>query len=63
MCRTTIRPCGPKRDAIRGATFDMLDHRDWREFERLPNDAWASLSDDQKRIIREKVMSRAPVFH
>lgn len=28
---TDIRPCGPNRDAIRGATYDILDDR-WADF-------------------------------
>lgn len=28
---TDIRPCGPNRDAIRGATYDILDDR-WLGF-------------------------------
>ena len=55
---TEIRPCGPKRDAIRGATFDMMDHRQWHEFDHLPQDAWASLSDEQKAHIQRVIMER-----
>ncbi|GAB4819964.1 hypothetical protein N2152v2_007010 [Parachlorella kessleri] len=59
---TSIRPCGPKRDAIRGATFDLLDHRGWHDFEHLPHHAWASLSPEQKQLIRERVMAKGAAF-
>lgn len=54
---TTIRPCGPKRDAIRGATFDLMDQRDWNAFDHLPQGAWASLNADDKRQIQGRVMN------
>ena len=48
---TAVRPCGPRRDAIRAATYDLLDSRGWQEFQSLPSDAWATLSgDDRKRL-------------
>ena len=31
---TSIRPCGPKRDAIRGATYDMMYGGSWNHFYR-----------------------------
>ena len=50
---TSIRPCGPNKDAIRGATFDMLDNRDWHEFQWLPEDAYKYLSTSDRDRIRQ----------
>jgi len=50
---TSIRPCGPNKDAIRGATFDMLDNRDWHEFQWLPEDAYRYLSSSDRDRIRQ----------
>ena len=52
---TSIRPCGPRRDAIRAATYDLLDSRGWREFQNLPSDAWASLSESDRRRLHERL--------
>ena len=52
---TSIRPCGPKIEAIRGATFDVLDHRHASEFEGLPIDAWRYLSADDRRRIAQRL--------
>ena len=32
---TSIRPCGPSRDAIRGATYDILSGGDWNAFQAV----------------------------
>nr|QKY15167.1 phosphoglucan phosphatase (LSF) chloroplastic [Polytomella parva] len=49
---TRQRPCGPNRDAIRGATFDLLDlRRDPGVFETLPKDAYATLDEKDRRRI------------
>lgn len=48
---TSIRPCGPKREAIRGATFDLLSGRGWHDFFHEPSHAFASLNaDDRARL-------------
>lgn len=52
---TDIRPCGPKRDAIRGATYDLLDHRPFHEFAHLPSRAWAFLNHHDKENLQKKV--------
>ena len=56
---TAIRPCGPKRDAIRGATFDLLDSRGFGEFERLPSDAYAFLNDDDRARLQQRLWERS----
>ena len=52
---TDIRPCGPKTDAIRGATFDLLDGRGFDAFQGLPADSYAYLSADQRHHVQCKV--------
>ena len=52
---TRIRPCGPNADAIRGATFDILDHRAWDEFQHLPQDAFRYLSEFDRQVIRQRI--------
>lgn len=48
---TSIRPCGPKRDAVRGATFDLLDGRPHTAFSALPDISYAFLNDhDRSRL-------------
>ncbi|KAG2486009.1 hypothetical protein HYH03_015322 [Edaphochlamys debaryana] len=90
---TTLRPCGPKRDAIRGATYDILagsgahnngngngHHQhghhghghhghghghhghnskaeaDFAAFDHLPQDAFATLSDDDRFALQYRVL-------
>lgn len=55
---TRIRPCGPNVDAIRGATFDILDHRAWDEFQHLPHDAFRYLSDIDREVIRQRIFEQ-----
>ena len=56
MYLTGIRPCGPNKDAIRGATYDLLTGGQWEQFHHLPCDAFSSLSDDEREVIREKLL-------
>ena len=53
---TSIRPCGPKRDAVRAATADlMLGHEDGG-FEARPPHAFAFLNADDRRRVQARVM-------
>jgi hypothetical protein len=52
---TSLRPCGPKKDAVRAATFDLLKGHDDRPFEHLPDHAWATLSRHDMATIQNKV--------
>ena len=52
---TSIRPCGPKGEAIRGATFDVLDDRHAHEFVHLPADAWRYLSAADRAVIAQRL--------
>jgi hypothetical protein len=51
-----VRPCGPKRDAIRGATYDVLGGGDFNGFERLPKDAFATLSVHDRFALQYRVL-------
>ena len=52
---TAIRPCGPRRDAIRAATYDLLDSRGWQEFQNLPSDAWATMSEHDRKRLQDRL--------
>ena len=54
---TDIRPCGPKRDAIRGATFDLCSHRPAHEFHQLSGDAFSGMSQHEKDTLRHRVVT------
>ena len=56
---TQIRPCGPRRDAVRAATYDLLDGRGWHEFHSLPQDAWASLSEADRQRLQERLLKQS----
>lgn len=51
-----VRPCGPKRDAIRGATYDVLGGGDFNGFDRLPKDAFATLSVHDRFALQYRVL-------
>lgn len=53
---TDIRPCGPKRDAIRGATYDAIGGGDFHAFDRLPKDAFAVLSEEDRYALQYRVL-------
>ncbi|KAK9811671.1 hypothetical protein WJX72_008047 [[Myrmecia] bisecta] len=54
---TDIRPCGPKREAIRGSTYDLLSGGDWDQFEKLPPEAYASLLEEDRLALQHRVIS------
>ena len=56
---TTIRPCGPNKDAIRGATHDLLSNQHWDNFHHLPSHAFASLSDEDREVIAFKLLGES----
>ena len=56
MYLTGIRPCGPNKDAIRGATYDLLAGGRWEGFSQLPADAYSSISDDERELSRERLL-------
>lgn len=58
---TDIRPCGPNRDAIRGATYDILDDRHFDEFFHLPQDAWAYLNEQDKARLQQRLTDHWPM--
>ncbi len=56
---TSIRPCGPKKESIRGASYDILDERHRDEFPRLPADAWKYLSASDRELIAQRLFDFA----
>jgi Dual specificity phosphatase, catalytic domain len=53
---TNIRPCGPNKDAIRGATFDICTGRPMHEFDGLPHDAFHDMSAEEEATLRARVL-------
>lgn len=53
---TSIRPCGPNKDAIRAATYDLLSGRHWDGFHHEPRHAFGTLSKADRTRIREKLL-------
>lgn len=63
---TSIRPCGPKKESIRGATCDILEAvAENREVEPLKRELGESegksLTSEEKQDIRRKVRAMAPL--
>lgn len=55
---TSKRPCGPKKEAIRGATYDLAKNSDWQPpLEHLPDFAFTDVADWERRLIQERVRS------
>lgn len=52
---TGIRPCGPNKEAIRGATYDLLSNGHWDGFHQIPMHAWTNLDEAQRKQIQEKL--------
>ncbi|EFJ51679.1 hypothetical protein VOLCADRAFT_56904 [Volvox carteri f. nagariensis] len=54
---TSLRPCGPKRDAIRGATYDVLANgADFQAFDSLPSDSFATLTEDDRFALQYRIL-------
>ncbi|KAK9864906.1 hypothetical protein WJX84_012294 [Apatococcus fuscideae] len=56
-CLTSIRPCGPKREAIRGATFDVLRGGTGENLMHLPPNAFDNVSRDERVEIQRRVLA------
>lgn len=53
---TAIRPCGSKRDAVRGASFDLAHVPGLTPpFEHLPDHAFGDLSVEERKRVQERV--------
>ncbi|XP_057789555.1 phosphoglucan phosphatase LSF2, chloroplastic [Salvia miltiorrhiza] len=53
---TSKRPCGPNRQAIRGATYDLAKSDPWKEpLESLPEDAFENIADWERQLIQDRV--------
>lgn len=54
---TGLRPCGPKWEAIRGATYDLAKNSPYQPaFEALPKFALTDVSDFERNLIRERAL-------
>ena len=55
---TSKRPCGPKREAIRGATYDLAKTEDWKPpLEHLPDHAFTDVAQWERSLIQTRVRS------
>jgi hypothetical protein len=54
LCR---RSCGPKRDAIRAATHDLMTGRPRDHFPQHIDFAFSELNSDDRALIQRKVMN------
>ena len=53
---TSKRPCGPKKEAIRGATYDLAKNDPNKEpFESLPEDAFTDVAPWERQLIQDKI--------
>lgn len=53
---TSIRPCGPRKEAIRGATYDLAKNDTGKEpFEELPEYAFADVAQWERQLIQERI--------
>ena len=53
---TAIRPCGPNKKAIRGATYDLAKNGPGKEpFESLPEHAFGNVADWERKLIQDRV--------
>ena len=59
---TAVRPCGPKRDAVRGATYDLARTPATPPFESLPAHAFADLSHDERARVAGEALHRGRVL-
>lgn len=57
---TDRRPCGPNRDAIRGATYDILDDRHFDEFFNLCDKTWSAMNEHDKARLQQRLAERWP---
>ncbi|GJP54195.1 hypothetical protein CLOM_g13292 [Closterium sp. NIES-68] len=57
---TSLRPCGPKKDAIRGATYDLAKNSPYQpQFEQLPDFAFNDVAQWERDLIRQRVWAIA----
>ncbi|KAK9839734.1 hypothetical protein WJX84_005267 [Apatococcus fuscideae] len=54
---TSIRPCGPKRESIRGATFDVLRGGTGENLIHLPPNAFDNVSRDERAEIQRRILA------
>lgn len=46
-----------QKEAVRGATYDLLDNRGPDAFTSLPGNAYASLNADDRQRIQQRVLA------
>jgi hypothetical protein len=49
--------CTEQKEAVRGATYDLLDDRGPDAFGSLPGDAYAALSDRDRQRLQQRVLA------
>ena len=54
---TSIRPCGPKRESIRGATFDVLRGHTGENLINLPPNAFDNVSQEERVEIQRRILA------
>ncbi|XP_034704306.1 phosphoglucan phosphatase LSF2, chloroplastic [Vitis riparia] len=55
---TSKRPCGPSKQAIRGATYDLAKNDPWKgPLESLPERAFEGVADWERNLIQDRVRS------
>jgi len=55
---TSIRPCGPKKHAVRAATFDLLHRHQGKhhhEFDHMPEEAFAFLNQQDRQCLHQSL--------
>ena len=58
LCRPAIGyALCEQKEAVRGATYDLLDDRGADAFGALPADAYASLSQSDRQRIQQRVLA------
>ncbi|CAM6117006.1 unnamed protein product [Calypogeia fissa] len=57
---TSKRPCGPEKEAIRGATYDLakIDDQWQAPFDELPDHAFNDVAGWERQVIQERVRSQ-----
>ncbi|KAJ7527446.1 hypothetical protein O6H91_16G054700 [Diphasiastrum complanatum] len=55
---TSRRPCGPRKEAIRGATYDLAKNDPHKApFEDLPDHAFTDIAHWERQLIQERIRS------
>lgn len=52
---TRLRPCGPRREAVRGATYDLAAAPGTAPFESLPGHAFEGMSEEERDRVEARL--------